>query len=124
MFVNVDDLRQGSNRIALARIDALVSARLAAGMYPSVKWPVQGNQRVLLVPVTSVITTTERVFVIRVKDGTAEWVDVKRGPTHGDLAEVVSPLVAKDLVLRRGTDEIRQGTRINARVAPPGREQK
>jgi Bacterial dnaA protein helix-turn-helix len=28
MFVNGDDVRQGSNRIALARIDALVSARL------------------------------------------------------------------------------------------------
>jgi Bacterial dnaA protein helix-turn-helix len=28
MFVNVDDVRQGSNRIALARIDAVVSARL------------------------------------------------------------------------------------------------
>jgi membrane fusion protein (multidrug efflux system) len=100
------------------------NGRLAAGMYPSVKWPVQGNQRVLLVPVTSLVTTTERVFVIRVKDGTAEWVDVKRGPTHGDLAEVVGPLVEKDLVLRRGTDEIRHGTRINARVAPPEREQK
>jgi hypothetical protein len=28
MFVNVDHVRQGSNRIALARIDAVVSARL------------------------------------------------------------------------------------------------
>jgi len=100
------------------------NGRLAAGMYPLVKWPVHGNQKVLMVPVTSVVTTTERVFVIRVKDGAAEWVDVKRGPTHGDLAEVVGPLAEKDLVLRRGTDEIRQGTRINARVAPPGKEQK
>jgi RND family efflux transporter MFP subunit len=100
------------------------NGRLAAGMYPLVKWPVRGNQKVLLVPVTSVVATTERVFVIRVKDGAAEWVDVKRGPTHGDLAEVVGPLSEKDLVLRRGTDEIRQGTRINARVGPPGKEQK
>ena len=100
------------------------NGRLAAGMYPLVKWPVHGNQKVLMVPVTSVVTTTERVFVIRVKDGVAEWLDVKRGPTHGDLAEVVGPLAEKDLVLRRGTDEIRQGTRINARVAPPGKEQK
>src|SRR5262245_61811564 len=28
MFVNIDDVRQGSNRIALASIDAVVSARL------------------------------------------------------------------------------------------------
>jgi membrane fusion protein (multidrug efflux system) len=100
------------------------NGRLAAGMYPSVKWPVQGNQKVLLVPLTSVVTTTERVFVIRVKDGSAEWVDVKRGPAHGDLVEVVGSLAEKDLVLRRGTDEIRQGTRINARGTPAGKEQK
>jgi RND family efflux transporter MFP subunit len=100
------------------------NGRLAAGMYPLVKWPVRGNQRVLLVPLTSIVVTTERMFVIRVKDGTAEWVDVKRGPTHGDLAEVVGALAQKDLVLRRGTDEIRQGTRVNVRVAPPGKEQK
>ena len=100
------------------------NGRLAAGMYPSVKWPVHGNQKVLLVPLTSVVATSERMFVIRVKDGAAEWVDVKRGPAHGDLVEVVGPLAEKDLVLRRGTDEIRQGTRINARVVPAGKEQK
>src|SRR5882757_1186885 len=98
--------------------------RLAAGMYPSVKWPVRGNQKALLVPLTSIVSTSERMFVIRVKDGVAEWVDIKRGPAHGDLAEVIGPLAEKDVVLRRGTDEIRQGTRINARVAPAGKEQK
>jgi hypothetical protein len=51
----------------------------------------QQNQRVLLVRFTSVVTTTERVFVTRVKDGTAEWVDVKRGPAQNDLAEVLGP---------------------------------
>ena len=92
--------------------------RLAAGMYPSVKWPVHGNQKALMVPLTSVVTTSERMFVIRVKDGAAEWVDVKRGPAHGDLVEVMGPLAEKDLVLRRGTDEIRQGAKINVKVAP------
>ena len=98
------------------------NGRLAAGMFPLVKWPVHGNQRVLLVPLSSVVTTAERVFVIRVNDGTVEWLDVRRGPAHGDPAEVVGPLAEKDLVLRWGTDEIRQGTQINVRVAPPGKE--
>jgi RND family efflux transporter MFP subunit len=97
------------------------NGRLAAGMYPSVKWPVHGSQKVLLVPLTSIVNTSERSFVIRVQDGLVEWVDVKRGPSHGDFAEVVGALAENELVLRRGSDEIRQGTRINARVASPGK---
>jgi hypothetical protein len=91
--------------------------RLAAGMYPSVKWPVHGSQKVLLVPPTSVVTTSERMFVIRVKDGSAEWVDVKRGPAQDDLVEIIGPVVEGDTVLRRGTDEIRSGSHLNVRLA-------
>ena len=40
---------------------------LAPGMYPEVSWPVGASGQVLLVPPTSVVTTTERTFVIRVK---------------------------------------------------------
>jgi len=96
---------------------ANASGRLAAGMYPSVKWPVHGSQKALLVPLTSVVTTSERVFVIRVREGGAEWVDIKKGATQGDLAEVIGPLAEGDAVLRRGTDEIRPGSRLNVRVA-------
>ena len=91
---------------------ANANGRLAAGMYPAVKWPVRGKQSALLVPATSVVSTSERMFVIRVKDGVAEWVDVKRGPAQGDLVEVIGPLAEGDTVLRRGTDEIRPGTRV------------
>jgi membrane fusion protein (multidrug efflux system) len=103
---------------------ANTNGRLAAGMYPSVKWPVHGSQRVLLVPLTSVVNTSERTFVIRVQDGSAEWVDVKRGAVHGDLVEVIGSLTDKDVVLRRGSDEIRQGTRISVRATPPEKKQK
>jgi hypothetical protein len=85
-------------------------------MYPTVKWPVRSNRAVLLVPPTSVVTTSERVFVIRVKDGAVEWVDVKKGATQGELVEIVGPIKPGDTVLRRGSDEIREGTRVNVRV--------
>jgi RND family efflux transporter MFP subunit len=94
------------------------SGRLAAGMYPAVKWPIRGNRSALLVPPTSIVTTSERTFVIRVKDGAAEWVDVKKGPTQGELIEIVGPLKDGDTLLRRGSDEIREGTRVNVRFAP------
>src|SRR6185295_4439080 len=47
---------------------------LAPGMYATVTWPVQNSQQALYVPKTSVVTTTERTFVVREKNGKAEWV--------------------------------------------------
>jgi membrane fusion protein, multidrug efflux system len=85
---------------------------LAPGMYPTVKWPVRRSRPALFVPKTSVVTTTERTFVIRDQGGQAGWVDVKKGVTDGDLVEVIGNLKPGDRVVRRATDEIREGTPI------------
>jgi len=89
---------------------------LAPGMYPSVKWPVRGQSAELWVPRTSVVTTTERTFVIRDRAGRAEWVDVKKEVTEGDLVEVLGNLKAGDMVVRRANDEMREGTALQARA--------
>lgn len=86
--------------------------RLTGGMYPEVKWLVRRSQPSLLVPPTAIVTTTERTFVIRVKNGTAEWINVTRGARVGDLVEVFGALTDGDVLVRRGTDEIRAGTKI------------
>jgi len=85
---------------------------LAPGMYPTVKWPVRSAQPALFVPRTSVVATTERTFVIRDREGRAEWVDVKKGPVEGDLMQVTGDLRPGDKVVRRGTDELHEGTVI------------
>ncbi|MFN3322400.1 MAG: efflux RND transporter periplasmic adaptor subunit [Bryobacteraceae bacterium] len=85
---------------------------LAPGMYPEVSWPVRKGRASLLVPPTSIVTTTERSFVIRVNDGKAEWVNVRKGAPSGDLVEVLGPLRPGDRILLRGSDEIREGTPI------------
>jgi hypothetical protein len=81
-------------------------------MYPTVKWPVRSAQPALFVPRTSVVTTSERTFVIRDHDGRAEWVDVKKGPIEGDLMQVAGDLRPGDKVVRRGTDELHEGAAI------------
>lgn len=83
---------------------------LSPGMYPSVKWPVRRSTPSLLVPKTSLVTTTERTFVIRQTDGHAEWVNVAKGAADGDWIEVSGNLKAGEMVVRRATDEIREGT--------------
>ena len=95
--------------------------RLGAGMYPEVQWPVKRPQPSLIVPPTTIVTTTERTFVIRVKNGVAEWVNVARGARVGDLVEVFGPLQDGDTIVRRGTDEIREGSKVNVQPAKAGR---
>ena len=82
---------------------------LAPGMFPDVSWPIASANAALLVPATAVVTTTERTFVIRVTGGKAEWVTVKKGATAGDQVEVNGDLKAGDVVVKRATDEIRNG---------------
>jgi len=83
---------------------------LAPGMFPTVSWPMVREAAAMLVPATAVVTTTERTFVIRVVGGRAEWVTVKKGAAAGDLVEVQGALAPGDVVVKRGTDEIRNGS--------------
>ncbi len=93
--------------------------RLAPGMYAQVQWPVRNPKAVCLVPPTSIVTTNERQLIIRVTNGSAEWVTVTRGSPAGDLVEVHGALSAGDLIVRRGTDELREGTRVQPRTPAP-----
>ena len=85
---------------------------LSPGMYPSVKWPIRRTRPSLLVPRTSVVTTAERTFVVRARDGKAEWVDVKKGASDGESIEVMGNLQAGEMVVRRATDEMRDGAAL------------
>ncbi len=87
-------------------------SELAPGMYPEVEWPVRRTKPSLLVPPTAVVTTTERSFVIRVTNGKAEWVNVAKGVAAGDLVEVMGAVSVGDVVVKRASDEIRDGSAI------------
>jgi hypothetical protein len=89
--------------------------RLAPGTFCQVRWPVRRARPSLFVPSASVAATTDRTFVIRIRNGKTEWVDVKLGLTSGALVEVFGDLQAGDEVARRGTDELRPGTDVQPR---------
>ena len=88
---------------------------LTPGMYAEVSWPIRRAEKTLFVPPTAIMATTERIFVIRVTNGEAEWIDVRRGLTEDRLAEVFGDLAEHDQIVLRATDEIRPGTRVVAR---------
>ena len=86
------------------------AGNFAPGMYPETIWPVRRARPSLMVPPTAVVSTMERVFVIRNADGKAEYVTVSKGSVSGDLVEVYSSdLKAGDRVVKRANDEIRPG---------------
>lgn len=95
------------------------SRRLAPGTFTDVLWPVERRQPTLFVPSSAVASTLERIFVVRIKNGQAEWVDVKTGETSGSLTEVFGDLHAGDTVALHGTDEIRPGSSVTARLISP-----
>ena len=102
-------LDQKTRTMAVEMDVANQDGSLAPGMYPAVKWPVRRSKPALFVPRTSVVTTTERTFVVKSKAGRAEWVDVRKGVADGELVEVIGNLEAGDFVVRGATDEIREG---------------
>jgi RND family efflux transporter MFP subunit len=83
---------------------------LAPGMYPTVDWPVDAGENLLFVPTTSVVTTTERTFVITQIKGKAHWVDVRKGPAAGENISVRGQIAVDQEVVKRASDEIREGT--------------
>jgi RND family efflux transporter MFP subunit len=91
--------------------------RLAPGTFCQVRWPIRRTGPSLLVPSGSVASTTGRTFVIRVRSGRTEWIDVKTGLTSGPLIEVFGDLKPGDEIAARGTDEIRAGAQVQVKTA-------
>lgn len=89
------------------------NGQLSPGTFSDVLWPVRRTDATMFVPASSVMSTLERVFVVRIRDGKAEWVDVKTGATVDKLIEVFGDLHEGDMVAVRGTDELRPGTTVS-----------
>jgi len=86
--------------------------RLSSGMFPEVLWPVRRTEPTLFVPTSAVARTTEATFVIRIRGGNTEWVNVQTGELDGKTIEVFGGLHEGDEVAVRGTDELRAGSHV------------
>jgi membrane fusion protein (multidrug efflux system) len=82
------------------------------GMYAEVKVPLLSEAKSLLIPNNAIIRSTERQYVITVKEGKARFVDIKEGLKAKDSTEVFGNLASGDEILLHATDEIREGTEI------------
>src|SRR5215467_651662 len=92
---------------------ANVRGDLSPGTFSDVLWPVRRSYPTLFVPTSAVANTLERVFVVRIREGRTEWVDVKTGATVDKTTEVFGDLHEGDTVAVRGTDELRSGSPVS-----------
>jgi RND family efflux transporter MFP subunit len=90
--------------------------RLAPGMFADVAWPVKRSSPSLFVPPTALGQSTERTFVVRIKDDVAEQVPVQRGATQGDSVEVFGGLAPGDTVAKRATEDLTSGAHVQVRT--------
>ncbi len=86
--------------------------KLAPGMFAEVFWPIRREAPSLFVPSSAIVQTTETTYVDRVRGGAIEQVAVQRGTALKDRVEVFGPLQAGDLVLTRGSEELKDGTKV------------
>ena len=92
-------------------------ARLVPGTFCQVRWPVRRPGPSLLVPNGSIANTTARTFVVLIRNGRTEWIDVRTGLAVGPLIEVFGDLHAGDEIAAHGYDELQPGTDVRAKPA-------
>lgn len=95
------------------------SGRLSPGTFSEVRWPIRRPKPSLFVPSSAIASNLERTFVVRIRDGKAEWVDVRPGRTTEKLTEVFGDLHENDQVVLRATDELQPGTQVVAQETKP-----
>jgi multidrug efflux pump subunit AcrA (membrane-fusion protein) len=86
--------------------------KLLPHMFAEVNVPLPGGDSTFVVPKTAVVTSTEKVFVIKVVNHKAQWVDAKKGFSSGDMIQVYGDLKADDKLVKVATDEIRDGSTV------------
>ncbi len=83
---------------------------LSAGMYADVLLYPKGSINAMSVPKSSVVTSTERKYVLLSRDGKLVKVDVSTGNTTVDRVEVYGTLQPGDKVVLHANDEIKEGS--------------
>lgn len=88
------------------------SKRLLPHMFAEVAVSLPAKDSTFIVPKTAVVTSTERVFVIKVLNHRALWVNVQKGFQSGDMVEVYGDLKLGDQIVKQASDEIRDGSGV------------
>lgn len=82
------------------------------GMFPQIHWPMKRSYKTTFVPLTAVYTSLETPMVVKIQDGKARWVEVRRGQVMKDQVEVFGDLSEGDTIALNGSDDIADGSPV------------
>jgi RND family efflux transporter MFP subunit len=103
----------GSMRSEAIEIDVLnKNGQLKPGMYGEVKIPMLSGAKSLLVPNSAIVRSTEKKYIIVVKNSKAKLVDVKEGLAGKDFTEVFGAISAGEKIILKAGDDIKDGDLI------------
>jgi membrane fusion protein, multidrug efflux system len=93
------------------------TGELKAGSYADVKLQFLRLQPSFVVPVSAIVTTLEKKFVIKISNHTTQWVDVRTGFNMGEKQEIFGDLNAGDTLVVKGNEELKAGTKVAVSLA-------
>lgn len=86
--------------------------QLKPGMYAEVKIPLLSEAKSLLIPNHAIVRSTERQYVVAIRNGVTKFVNIQEGLRTKDSTEVFGDLASGDEILLHATDEVPEGTKI------------
>ncbi|MDQ2753313.1 MAG: efflux RND transporter periplasmic adaptor subunit, partial [Bacteroidota bacterium] len=96
--------------------------KLLPGMVAEIVIPLPARDSALLVPANAVVSSTEKVYVVKIVNGKATWVTVQKGRSTNKEAEVFGNLHVGDTVAAPATEELRDGTPVGKTTIGQGNE--
>jgi RND family efflux transporter MFP subunit len=86
---------------------------LLPGMFAQVTLRLTNTQKTFVVPQSAVTQNSRSVFVIRVVNHKAQWINVQKGRETPDSLEVYGALKPGDMLISNATDELKNGAAVN-----------
>src|SRR5579875_2121257 len=113
----VPDSLDAKTRTMPVELDVVNSNwELHPGMFPTVSWSVRRPQPSLFVPPSALVRTMQGTFVIRVRNGNTEWVNVKQGASTSGVVEIFGDLRPGDEVALHASEDLLPNTRVSSKV--------
>ena len=84
-------------------------------MYAEVLIPAPGNSLAFKVPNTAIVTTTERKYVVILKNNKASLVDISEGNKDNDTTEVFGKLELGEKIVANANYTIEEGQTLSSK---------
>ena len=86
--------------------------KLAPGMYADVLFDSRGNPDAYIVPRGAVVTSTERKYVVAIRDHRTVRIDVATGNESADQVEISGDLHPGERIVTNASDDLQEGLAI------------